>query len=78
MASTRAYILIETNVGHGGKVAATLQNLPGLKSADRVSGVYDVIAVIEMDDLQSVGAFVTNQIHSVEGVRRSITCLALG
>ena len=77
MALTRAYVLIETNVGQGPKVVETLKGLPGVKSADRVSGVYDLITVIEVDDLQAVGRFVTQQIHGINGVRRSITCLAL-
>ena len=78
MALTRAYILIETNVGQGPKVVTTLQGLPEVKSADRVSGIYDIITVIEVDDLQAVGSFVTQRVHTISGVRRSITCLALG
>jgi DNA-binding Lrp family transcriptional regulator len=78
MAMTRAYILIETGVGQSVNVVNALVGKPGVLSADRVAGPYDVIAVIEADGLKSVGDFVTEHVHTIGGIIRTVTCLAVG
>jgi DNA-binding Lrp family transcriptional regulator len=49
--AAKAFILIETVVGRTKQVASTLQQLKGVKSADCVTGPYDVIAVVEGENL---------------------------
>ena len=74
---TRAYVLIETAVGRGPSVAAALRGMPGLVSVDRVAGPYDVILVFEADDLRAVGELVTGHVHTISGIVRTVTCLAV-
>ncbi len=78
MATTKAYILIETAVGKASGVADTLRKAPGIVSADRVTGPYDIIAVIEADGLKAVGDFVTEHVHAIGGIGRTVTCLSVG
>ena len=75
--ATKAYILIETAVGRTKQVASTLQQLEGVKSADCVTGPYDVIAVVEGENLNEIGLLITNKIHPVVGIARTVTCLAI-
>ena len=75
--STKAYVLIETAVGKTREVAAALRNLPGIQSADVVTGPYDIIAIVEGTDLGSIGDMVTGQVHVIGGITRSVTCLAV-
>jgi len=77
MGVTKAYILIETAVGKAGTVANILRNAPGIVSADRVTGPYDIIAVIEADGLRAVGDFVTDHVHAIGGIGRTVTCLSV-
>ena len=76
--STRAYILIETAVGKNREVATALQGITGTTEVDMVTGPYDIIAVVEADDLNSVGELVTSHVHTISGVLRTVTCLAIG
>ena len=76
--TTKAYILIETAVGKSRSVADSLRAIPGIPSVDPVTGPYDIIAVIEAQDLNSVSALVTSNIHTISGIIRTVTCLALG
>jgi DNA-binding Lrp family transcriptional regulator len=78
MAMTKAYILIETGVGQSVNVVNALISKHGVLSADRVAGPYDVIAVIEAEGLKSVGDFVTEHVHTIGGIIRTVTCLAVG
>jgi DNA-binding Lrp family transcriptional regulator len=73
----RAFILIETVVGRTKEVVAGLNSLAGVKSVDTVTGPYDVIAIIEADSLNEIGDIVTQKIHPVVGISRTVTCLAV-
>ena len=76
--TTKAYLLVETAVGKTRDVAATLRNIEGIDSVDVVTGTYDIIAVIAGDDMSVVGNVVTERIHTVTGVVRTVTCVAVG
>ena len=75
---TKAYILIETSVGKTREVAAALRAVKGVQSADVVTGPYDIIAVVEGEDLGFIGDMVTGDVHVIGGITRSVTCLAVG
>ena len=75
---TRAFILIETQVGRANQVVQALRSLPGVKSADVITGSFDVIALIEVDSMGSMAELVTGQMQSIRGVLRTITCVAAG
>jgi DNA-binding Lrp family transcriptional regulator len=78
MAATRAFVLIETAVGKTKDVVAALHQVPGVASVDVVTGPYDIIAVVEASDLASVGDTVTGSVHTISGIVRTVTCLAVG
>ena len=75
---TKAYILIETAVGKNRVVAEAVQKIAGTVQVDMVTGPYDIIAVVESEDLNSVGDLVTGHVHTINGVLRTVTCLAIG
>jgi DNA-binding Lrp family transcriptional regulator len=75
--AAKAFVLIETAVGKTKDVIATLQRTSGIKTVDAVTGPYDIIAVVEEDDLNAVGNLVTTRVHPIEGVTRTVTCLAI-
>ncbi|MQG25890.1 MAG: Lrp/AsnC family transcriptional regulator [SAR202 cluster bacterium] len=74
----KAYLLIETAVGKTREVADILHSLNGMSNVDVVTGPYDIIATIEADDMAIVGEIVTEKIHTIDGVVRTVTCVAVG
>ena len=76
--TTKAYLLVETAVGKTRDVASTLRDIEGIDTVDVVTGPYDIIAVIAGDDMSVVGHVVTERIHTVTGVVRTVTCVAVG
>jgi DNA-binding Lrp family transcriptional regulator len=46
-------------------------------SVDAVTGPFDVIALLEADDLDRLGRAVTEGIQQVDGVQRTTTCLVV-
>ena len=68
-----AFVLVQTEVGKAGPIAARITGVDGVISADEVVGGYDVIvrATAENDpDL----ARTINAIQQVEGITRTLTC----
>jgi len=76
--ATKAFILIETAVGKTRDVVDTLKSLEGIQSVDVVTGPYDIIAVVEAADLGSIGDMVTGRVHTITGIQRTVSCLAVG
>ena len=73
----RAYVLIEAEAGQVGSVIAVLRELPGVTTADAVTGPYDIIMTIETPDPRDIGRLVMNEIHGINGIKRTVTCLAI-
>ncbi len=73
MASVEAYILIQTEVGKAGKVAKEVAAVPGVHSAEDVTGPYDVVVRAEAPTIDDLGKLVVAKIQIVEGITRTTT-----
>jgi len=73
--TTKAFILIDTAVGKTRAVLAILRELKGVQSANAVTGPYDIIAVVKKETLSNIGDLVTSEVHPLDGVTRTVTCL---
>ena len=75
--AAKAFVLIETAVGRSKEVVTALSKLKGVNSVDTVTGPYDIIAVIHGETLNDIGDLVTEKIHPIPGISRTVTCLAI-
>jgi len=73
----KAFVLIEAAVGRNKEVMTALKQIKEASSVDMVTGPYDVIAVIEAGTLGEIGDIVTGKIHPIDGISRTVTCLAV-
>jgi DNA-binding Lrp family transcriptional regulator len=69
-----AYILIQTEVGVVGSVAAEVAGVNGVTSAEAVTGPNDVIARAEARNLDELGKLVLRGVQEVPGITRTLTC----
>ena len=58
-------------------MADTLRAISEMKTVDSVTGPYDIVAVVETSDLNSIGHLITGQVHTISGIVRTVTCLSL-
>ena len=81
MAAIVAYVLIETEVGRLRAVGEAVRNFEHpdarLLMSSMVTGPYDVIAVLEADDLDRLGTAVMESLAVIPGVKRTTTCLTI-
>ena len=74
----KAYVLIEMAAGHARNLVNSLRGSEGVLDVVRVTGPYDVIAVLEAEDVDRISDSVSQNIHSHTGVVRTITCVTIG
>ena len=74
---TRAYVLIEVSPKKARSACAGIAKIAGVKSAQLVTGPYDIIALVEGEDPTAIGRLVMGKVHRVEGIGRTITCVVV-
>jgi DNA-binding Lrp family transcriptional regulator len=70
----RAYILVQTELGVAAEVAREAAELPGVDTADDVTGPYDVIVRASASDVDELGRMVVSRIQAIPGITRTLTC----
>ena len=72
----KAYILMSTNVGKMWDAAEQALKVEGVKMANAVTGLYDVIAYAEFVDMDMLGRII-EAIQSIKGVRKTQTAIVM-
>ncbi|MBA7553251.1 hypothetical protein ES705_45841 [subsurface metagenome] len=68
----KAFILIETTPDKAKEVTTALKQLDEVKSVDAVTGPYDVIAILEAENMTNI---VTAKIKAIPGISRTVVCM---
>jgi DNA-binding Lrp family transcriptional regulator len=68
-----AYIFVETTTGKAREVSARVSDIRGVIRCNTITGPYDVIALVEAEDISQLGEFVVSQIQATPGVLRTMT-----
>jgi DNA-binding Lrp family transcriptional regulator len=73
----KAYVLVQAQLGRSRSVAKTIAKARGVKMVHAVTGVYDVIAYLELSDMTSLSEFVMKKVQAVKGVERTHTAIVV-
>ncbi|MGA2461045.1 MAG: Lrp/AsnC ligand binding domain-containing protein [Candidatus Bathyarchaeia archaeon] len=73
----KAYVLVQAQLGKSRSVAKTIAKARGVKMVHAVTGVYDVIAYLELHDMTSLSEFVMKKVQAVKGVERTHTAIVV-
>ena len=79
MASLMAssYVMMNVNLGSEQKVLEEVRKVPSVKECYRVYGVYDMIAKVEADSMDSLKQIITWKIRRLDGVRSTLTAIVM-
>ncbi|MDX1889147.1 Lrp/AsnC ligand binding domain-containing protein [Mycolicibacterium sp. 050158] len=69
-----AFMLVQTEVGRAEVVAKQLAGLPGVASAEYVTGPYDVVVRVEASTTDELESVVVPSVQNVIGITRTLTC----
>ena len=73
----KAYVMIEIGAGKVNSVVKELRKMEEVQTADSLTGMYDAIAIIETADPEAIRNVVTEKLHTMEGIIRTLTCFAV-
>jgi DNA-binding Lrp family transcriptional regulator len=68
-----AFVLINAEIGFESDVLKGLRAFPEVKEAHMVYGVYDIIARIETETMQSLKDTISRKIRRLENIRATLT-----
>ena len=72
-----SYVLINVELGLEDNVLAEVRKIPNVKECHRIYGVYDMVAEVEAETLDSLKQVITWKIRRLPGVRSTLTTIAL-
>jgi DNA-binding Lrp family transcriptional regulator len=73
----KAYILVSIRVGEVRQAVRQLRQVEGVIEACMIFGPYDAVAVMEADDIKSLGSILATAIQPIPGVLDTLTCLCV-
>ena len=72
-----AYLLINCESGKAGMAAKKMSQQAGIKSAKIVTGLHDIVALVESENLSTLATSIVDGIQKVEGVGRTVTMVCV-
>ncbi len=77
MIPIKAYVLITARAPQMKETLEKLRASKTLRSAEAITGPFDIIATLEAEDVHAMGKLVAQEILAIEGVQRTVTCLVI-
>jgi DNA-binding Lrp family transcriptional regulator len=74
----QAYILIRTHIGDIYPALGILRRTSGIISAYATFGPYDIVALVEAEDIDQLSNLVAKKIHGISEILETTTCVLLG
>ncbi|MDD1693408.1 MAG: Lrp/AsnC ligand binding domain-containing protein [Methanoregula sp.] len=72
----KAYLKIDIETGKENDARAALKKVTGVKSADFVTGLHDLVATVEAKSYEEIVTKVLPEIRKVKGIRKTVTDFA--
>jgi len=73
-----AYVLLRCGRARTSEVLDRVRGIEGVKSAAPVTGRFDAVVEVEVEDLKKLVDLVVGKIQSLDGVERTETLVAVG
>jgi DNA-binding Lrp family transcriptional regulator len=75
--AVEAFVLINVSGDHTKSAYKTITRIEGVKAVYAVTGVYDIIAHVESEDINNLSDLIISRIRGIDGVTRTMTCVSL-
>jgi DNA-binding Lrp family transcriptional regulator len=69
------FVMIKTDPGHTTAVANCVAEVPSFSECYSITGQYDLLAKLYVDDIDSIGRVIERDIHAIPHVRETYTIL---
>lgn len=69
------FVMVKTDPGHGTEVANKIAEVESFSEAYSITGQYDLLVKLYVDEIDSLGRLIEREIHSIPHVRETFTIL---
>jgi DNA-binding Lrp family transcriptional regulator len=73
----RAYVLIKIHTGEVRNVVHQLIRIEGVVEANMTFGPYDAVVILNVENVDKLGAIIATKIQPIPGIQDTLTCLAV-
>jgi len=73
----KAFVLINTEVGKENDVLRDLKKLEAVKKVYEIYGYYDIIAEVEVEDIDLLAAIISDRIRRMKGINSTGTLIVI-
>jgi DNA-binding Lrp family transcriptional regulator len=70
-----AYVLLNTEIGAEAEVVKALKKVEGVESASPLWGVYDIVASVKADSMDSLSHIIISRIEKIDKVHSKLTII---
>ncbi|MFW9943540.1 MAG: Lrp/AsnC ligand binding domain-containing protein [Candidatus Sifarchaeia archaeon] len=71
----RAYVLMEIEIGNTDRVVEQLKTINEATRVAVTTGVYDIVVLLEVENLEALYDITVNMIHKIPGIRDTSTAV---
>ena len=71
----KAYILVNVRTGSIIEVMENLRRVACVKEVNMTFGPYDVVVIVETEDIKALGGVIARDIQPIPGILETLTCL---
>mgnify|MGYP001767307426 CR=1 FL=1 len=69
------FLFVKTDLGHVTEVANRVAELESFSEAYSISGPYDLLVKLYVDDVDKIGRLIETEVHSIPHIRETHTLL---
>jgi DNA-binding Lrp family transcriptional regulator len=69
------FILVKTDLGHVTEVANRIAEIEAFSEAFSISGTYDLLVKLYVDDVDKIGHLIESKVHTIPHIRDTHTIL---
>ncbi len=69
------FLFVKTDLGHVTEVANRIAELESFSEAYSISGPYDLLVKLYVDDVDKIGRLIETEVHSLPHIRETNTLL---
>ena len=73
----KAFVFVNVTTGSETEVLRRLRELPEVKEAYFVYGVYDIVVKVEAESMQHLNEVITRKVRGLDEIRSTLTTIAI-
>ena len=77
-ASNQAYVLLNVDYKHQKNIINKAKSLPNVKNVKTMYGIYEVMIILESDDMHAIKKTIDVDIHDLDGITNMTSLVTVG